>query len=257
MRGILARLLRAQLGRSRHLIQDVLEPQDYQRADLLLLVLSRPETDLLLQETRSLTNLAPFLQSQVWYRKGRLGGQLGKILGPKKLPILSPKGRYASLIMIKAHRENHMRDPGDTLFRSQTRVWIVRGRALAKRVVSRCRWCKGQLRELLRQRMADLPPERCTPHVRPFTHISLDFLGPQRVNGLGNSRVKMKVFPILFRCLVTGALHAEISGQLLYRQLLNPTEGLSGHPWVSHQYLLGSWESADLSRNLCTCRRSS
>ena len=60
------------------------------------------------------------------------------------------------------------------------------------------------------QRMGDVVPERLQPGVKPFTHIALDLLGPVWVKAMNNSRTKLKVWPVLFMCQSTGALHLEV-----------------------------------------------
>ena len=81
-----------------------------------------------------------------------------------------------------------MRDAGDTLFRSRNYAWIVNGRSLAKKIVQECTWCRGQLKETVLQRMGALPVERTQVFSRPFTHISVDLMGPFQVRGIANPR---------------------------------------------------------------------
>ena len=42
----------------------------------------------------------------------------------------------------------------------------------------------------------------------PFTHTALDFLGPYKVKGMGNSRVTHKAWGLLYFCLNTKAVKA-------------------------------------------------
>ena len=58
--------------------------------------------------------------------------------------------------------------------------------------------------------MGDLPPERCVPGDPPFTAICLDLLGPVVVKAMVNKRSHMKVWPLLFVCQATGAMHFEV-----------------------------------------------
>ena len=59
--------------------------------------------------------------------------------------------------------------------------------------------------------MGDLPIERCTPDVKPFTWICLDFLGPILVKAMVNKRAYMKVWPLIFVCQATTAVHLEVA----------------------------------------------
>ena len=125
------------------------------------------------------------------------------------MPWLSARLRLAELIMVQAHNENHDGVPG-TLARSRTQAWINKGRNLARRVVKGCIRCRATAAKVENQRMGDLPPERCVPGDPPFTTIFLDLLGPVPVKGVVNKRAEMKVWPLLFVCQATGAMHLEV-----------------------------------------------
>ena len=58
--------------------------------------------------------------------------------------------------------------------------------------------------------MGALPEERCQLGAKPFTAICLDLLGPVVVKAMTNKRASMKVWPILFVCQATGAMHMEV-----------------------------------------------
>ena len=99
--------------------------------------------------------------------------------------------------------------PG-TLARSRAHAWIHKGRYLARKVVSKCVHCWATAAQVQRQRMGALPPERCHPGVKPFSAICLDLLGPVVVKAMVNKRSHMKVWPLLFVCQATGAMHLEV-----------------------------------------------
>ena len=58
--------------------------------------------------------------------------------------------------------------------------------------------------------MGTLPEERCELGAKPFAAICLDLLGPIVVKAMANKRANMKVWPILFVCQATGAMHMEL-----------------------------------------------
>ena len=58
--------------------------------------------------------------------------------------------------------------------------------------------------------MGALPEERCQLGAKPFSAICLDLLGPVVVKAMTNKRASMKVWPILFVCQATGAMHMEV-----------------------------------------------
>ena len=205
IRGIMARTLRALAKISKNSIFDPLTVEDYDRADQLMAVLAMKDTVYMMRNS-DLSGLAPFWEGCVIYTKGRLGPNMKRVLGPDKLMVLSPRSRLATLIMTQAHREDHRRDGGDTLFRSRKFAWIVRGRPLADRVVKNCGFCKSQKKETLVQQMGNLPDEKFDIPCRPFSQICIDLTGPMEVVAMNNARSKLKTWPILFCCLNTGAI---------------------------------------------------
>ena len=132
-----------------------------------------------------------------------------KILGVAELPILLPATRLAEVIMTEAHKEDH-RGPKATLWRSRSKAWIVKGHNLAKRVEKDCMYCKIRKKELAQQRMGGLPEERAGATCPPFTFIALDHMGPIEVKGMVNPRTKRKVWPVIFVCQSTGAVHTGV-----------------------------------------------
>ena len=118
-------------------------------------------------------------------------------------------GRLAYLLMVSAHEEDH-KEAKVTLAQSRARAWIQRGMSLAKRVASECQTCRIRRRSLMEQKMGDLPPERWETANPPWTHVSLDLMGPMEVKSMVNSRGTVKVWPLLVACLATGAVHSAV-----------------------------------------------
>ena len=130
-----------------------------------------------------------------------------KLFNKKKLPVVSPKSRYAELVMIASHREDHRANHHDAVWRSRKHCWIVRGQDLAKRVIANCQLCIIKNRKLQEQRMGDLPPVIFDVPCRPFSHISMDFYGPHMVSSMTGGRTKLKTFTLIIVCLNTGAIN--------------------------------------------------
>ena len=156
-----------------------------------------------------LESLGPVYEKGVWTCRGRLGKVVNRLLGKENLPILHNKGRLAELLMIKAHYRNHEGVAG-TLAASRAEVWILKVRYLARKVVKECVYCKAKHAKLQTQRMGALPVERLSVGSRPFQSVCLDLLGPTLVKAMTNKRATMKVWPIIFVCQSTGAVHAEV-----------------------------------------------
>ena len=140
-----------------------------------------------------------------------MGAAVKLLLGPERLPVLSPKSRLAKLYMIQSHEEDHRRDAGDTLYRSRKHAWVVRGRALAEKVVRDCKFCKAHNEKTLSQQMGDLPREKFNIPCKPFTNLCVDLAGPYQVKAMNNARSKLKVWPVLFNCLNTGAVDIRLA----------------------------------------------
>ena len=62
----------------------------------------------------------------------------------------------------------------------------------------------------MEQRMGQLPIERVAFGSPPFSAVCLDLLGPVLVKGMVNKRAQMKVWPIIFVCQATGAVHVNV-----------------------------------------------
>ena len=156
-----------------------------------------------------LSTIGPVYERGAWTCKGRLGKGLEKLFGEKNLPILTQKGRLAKLMMTAAHKRNHEGVAG-TLAASRAHVWILKGRYLAREVVQECVYCRAKHHKLQTQQMGALPEERLNFGSKPFQSICLDLLGPILVRAMTNKRNTMKVWPLLFVCQSTGAVHCEV-----------------------------------------------
>ena len=115
------------------------------------------------------------------------------------------KSRLAELVMWHSHNEDHRRNPKDTLARSREVAWIVRGSQLAKTVCVKCSRCRLQQKITESQLMSQIPKHQLIP-CPPFTNISLDFMGPFQVKGLGNQRARIKVYGLVIVCQNTRAV---------------------------------------------------
>ena len=100
----------------------------------LMLVVSAWEVT---QFVPKLESLGPVYEKGVWTCKGRLGKVINRLLGKENLPILHNKERLAELLMIEAHYRNHKGVAG-TLAASRAKVWVLKGRYLARKIVKEC-----------------------------------------------------------------------------------------------------------------------
>ena len=167
-----------------------------------------PDTASALNDLR-LVSLCPKKAGSLIVSCGRLGERsLSRLLGVPHLPILMSGTRAAYLFMARAHEGEFGSVHSslvDTLARSREKVWIVRGRDLAKKVVSLCPKCRRDKKKLVGQQMAKVKEESLTI-CRPWTHVSLDFAGPLKVKGAVNARAKKKCWITVYCCRSTKAV---------------------------------------------------
>ncbi|PIK33170.1 hypothetical protein BSL78_30017 [Apostichopus japonicus] len=91
------------------------------------------------------------------------------------------------------------------------KYWIVRGGAVVRKVIGNCFRCKRRNSARGQQFMADLPKERVTPDLPPFTYTGVDYFGPFMVK-VGRSMLKR--YGCIFTCLASRAVHLEVSHSL-------------------------------------------
>ena len=228
VQAIVARLLKALITRSRERIREALSPNDLKFARKIMFLVSMTPTEAALKRG-DLSSLRVVKSGGIVYTRGRAGPSLEKLLGVSQLPVLMPGTRLAKLIMWESHEEDHRRLPTDALARSRERAWVVRGTAVAKSVTKACPKCRLGNRRQSEQLMADLPLHQTVP-CPPFTHVSLDFLGPYLVRGLGNQRARIKVYGLVIVCQNVRAVKLyAVPGYDTYSFLLAYTRFVADH----------------------------
>ncbi|XP_062704467.1 uncharacterized protein LOC134286808 [Aedes albopictus] len=89
--------------------------------------------------------------------------------------------------------------------------------AVVRKVVASCVWCKVHRCRPGTPRMAPLPVQRITPHLRAFSYVGVDYLGPFDVT-VGRRTEKRWI--ALFTCMVTRAVHLEVAHGLTTQSCL-------------------------------------
>ena len=181
---------------------------ELETAERLLVLSAMPET-VDAEEDGKLVSLCPQMDGNIVVTSGRIGEKsLSRLLGVPHLPILMANSRAAYLYMVQAHEGEQGTvhcSLVETLARSRTKVWVHRGRDLAKKVCSQCHLCRRRNKVLTGQQMAKIKEESLTM-CRPFSFISIDFAGPVRVKGAVNSRARLKCWIIVYCCRSTKAV---------------------------------------------------
>ena len=129
-----------------------------------------------------------------------VGGRLkhASTLSGIKNPIILPRDHHVSRMIVQEYHENTHLGVEWVLSRIRCKFWIVNARNMVIRVKCACVTCKRLYAAAMNQKMADLPPERCLPNVRPFSYTGLDFFGQFYVK-IGRSQVKR--YGCVFTCL--------------------------------------------------------
>ncbi len=147
------------------------------------------------------------------------------------VPILPHEAWISTLLAKEAHEANHEEIAG-TLLRMRKKAWVVKGRRLAKKVVDSCVICRKARVRKCRQIMGNLPTERSEP-ARPFEFVTVDLFGPYEVKDQVKKKVRLKVWGVVFCCMASRAIHADIVGDqsaegflLAYKRFT----ALRGHP---------------------------
>ena len=202
--NVTARLIKCLFSGNSDLIKEPLTVRDIQVARLVQFVASMGPT-VSAWNAGKLDSLRPYMSRGIVYLSGRCDLTILKLLGVESLPILARDTRLAKLIMWESHCEDHRASATDVLARSRQRAWIVRGRHLAKEVCKSCPKCKLSRRKVAQQLMADVPGHQLRP-CPPFSYTSLDFAGPFKARGMGNSRAIIKVWGLVIVCQNTRSI---------------------------------------------------
>ena len=210
VKGIMARYVRAHRTGDRSSILLPLEDADFKEAMKVMLWMSMPMTCQLYHDGK-LTSLAPFWGEGILWTRGRISeDSLSQVLAVKQLAILHPDSRMAFLVMKKSHEEDHRLNYQDSVWRSRKYAWIPHATNLAKRIISDCQSCRVRSTTLQQQRIGDLPKEALEVPCRPYTNITMDFMGPFWTIHPENKRKNKKVFVLVICCLNTGAVTARV-----------------------------------------------
>ena len=141
----------------------------------------------------------------------RVGGRLSKLAMPEtmKHPAILPNDHHFSrLLMNHIHVLVGHCGRNQMLSKLRTKYWIIKANSMARKITRDCVLCRRWHGTAVQQKMADLPLNRITPDLPPFTHTGLDYFGPIEVK---RGRSKVKRYGALFTCLATRAIHLEMA----------------------------------------------
>lgn len=123
--------------------------------------------------------------------------------------LLVSEHPFTKLLIQHLHNHDHSGIEA-TLSKLQARYWVPGARKLIKNVKSRCILCRRIQRVCETQCMGSLPAERLKP-APPFYNTSLDLFGPFHVKAPVKRRTELKVYGIIFTCMVCRAVYLDIA----------------------------------------------
>lgn len=147
------------------------------------------------------------------------------------VPLIPCQSWLATLLAREAHEENH-EGVASTLLRTRKKAWIMQGRRTVKKVLNNCVTCKKQRAKMCQQVMSDLPQER-SKRASPFEYTTLDLFGPFEVKDSVKRRTSKKVWGIVFCCMASRAVHADLTDDQSAESFLQAYSrfvALRGHP---------------------------
>ncbi|XP_045773302.1 uncharacterized protein LOC123872805 [Maniola jurtina] len=147
----------------------------------------------------------------------RIGGRLSKSDLPyeAKHPALLPKHDHAvNLIIDHYHTRNCHTGPSLLMSLIRQRFWILDARTIIRSRVHKCNTCFRVKPVHPTPLMADIPSHRLQ-EAKAFMHTGVDHAGPLRITPTRRRGYQsQKAYICLFVCLVTKAVHIELSSDL-------------------------------------------
>lgn len=129
-----------------------------------------------------------------------------------RFPIIMPKQHRITLLLLDYYHRRYGHANRETVVNEvRQKFEIFNLRAIIDKVVKQCQRCKILKAKPQSPRMAPLPAQRLTTHIRPFSYVGVDYLGPLEVVV---GRRKEKRYVAVFTCLVVRAVHLEVAFEL-------------------------------------------
>ena len=84
------------------------------------------------------------------------------------------------------------------------KFWLPHANSSARKIIRNCVFCRRMQARPGEQKMADLPEDRLSPDLLPFSHVGIDYglidFGPIEVK---RGRAQVKRWGVIFTCLVS------------------------------------------------------
>ncbi|XP_049307343.1 uncharacterized protein LOC125777139 [Bactrocera dorsalis] len=159
-----------------------------------------------------LYTLSPFIDTEGVMRvSGRIDAASWLPYDTTRPIILAPNHDLTRLILLDCHNRMKHQNVEATICEVRQRYWVPNIRRAMKKIISTCLICKISKCIPSQPMMGQLPKDRLTPFVRPFSYTGIDYFGPLNVTV---GRRKEKRWVALFTCLTTRAIHLEVAADL-------------------------------------------
>ena len=168
------------------------------------------------QVSSSLNKLSPKLDGGLLVIGGRL--HEAPLAQSVKTPAILPHAhRVSRLIVEEVHNDAHL--GVEWVFtRLREQYWVIKVRALIKKVKRSCVVCRKMYAGPMVQKMANLPVDRCRPFRKAFAVCGVDLFGPFLVT-VGRARVKR--YACIYSCFTSRAVHIEKLDDLTTDSFIN------------------------------------
>ncbi|XP_035980606.1 uncharacterized protein LOC118556656 isoform X5 [Fundulus heteroclitus] len=140
-----------------------------------------------------------------------VGGRLNRSAMPieQKRPVILPKNHHVATLLIRhIHQQLGHSGRNHVLSKLREKYWIVNANSTTRKVLTKCVVCRRWRGKLGEQKMADLPKERLTPDLPPFTNTGVDYFGPFEIK---KGRRSLKRYGVIFTCMSSRAVHLEMA----------------------------------------------
>ncbi|XP_058449050.1 uncharacterized protein LOC131429011 [Malaya genurostris] len=137
------------------------------------------------EELEKSSNLYPLTPIMDEFGILRMDGRIGaarNVSMDVKFPVILPKEHKFTHLLIDSYHRKYRHANFETVVNEVRQMFYVpRLRAVVKKVIKICQWCRVQNTKPRIPRMAPLPAARLSSFCKPFTYVGLDFFGPLTV----------------------------------------------------------------------------
>ncbi|XP_053686297.1 uncharacterized protein LOC128735839 [Sabethes cyaneus] len=170
------------------------------------------------EKSSLLYKLTPLIDDQGIIRSEGRSERAEFLLFDLRFPIILPREHGVTAKIVQHFHERFGHGYRETVkIELRQRFLIPKVGAIIADAARSCIWCKVNRNRPQIPRMASLPVQRLTPHLRPFSYVGVDYLGPFTVL---SGRRSDKRWIVIFTCFVVRAIHLEVAHSLTTQSCL-------------------------------------